>query len=332
MGRGDGSVFIDWISASQYHPNGKLPVLCGGLSVWYDEHGVARSERISGKSVAGSFDTRVRVGCDGYRVSLSGNVGRFGREDNLFNHGWEGTVAACNRVLSSVGLPPFSVASRGFGVEAVPCARLGRLDVTANLATGTDAQARAVIRWIASQSVARVKRGQAGDESVWWANSRYMFKAYLKWVEMMKHGGRSADEMAVSWAREVGVVRVEVEFKRRLLRELGLQDFETVTHERLEDAYAEQTSVLRRVDASDDPDVLAAVPARSRMFAAAWLAGQDVSVLCSRATLFRHAKVLRAYGLDIMSPRNLAHFPVRVRTIELQPLAVPDWYGLGEAA
>lgn len=331
MGSGDGSVFIDWVSASQYHPDGGLPVLCGGLCVWYDESGNARSERISGKGVVGSFDTRVRVGCDGYRVSLSGNVGRFGRSDNLFNHGWQGTLAACNRVLGSVGLPPFTVVPGVRGLATVRPARLGRLDITANFEAGSDAQARAVIRWLGSQAVARVKRGQVGDESVWWANTRYMFKAYLKWVEMMKHG-MGADEWPVAWARERGLVRVEVEAKRRLLPEVGLQGFEEVSQDRIEDVYREHTSVLRRVDQSDDPDVLALIPSRSRMFAAAWLAGQDVTSLCSRSTLFRHAKVLRGYGLDIMSPRNISQFPVRVRTVELRPIAVPDWYDLGEAA
>lgn len=46
----------------------------------------------------------------------------------------------------------------------------------------------------------------------------------------------------------------------------------------------------------------------------------------SRATLFRHAKVLREYGLDIMEVRNIVKFPTKVNVIELKPVSPPDWY------
>jgi hypothetical protein len=170
-----------------------------------------------------------------------------------------------------------------------------------------------------------MKRGFAGDESVWWSNTRHMFKAYLKGSEMIGHGSEKDDELVV-FCKERGLVRVEVELKRRLLQELGLDSFAAVSDARVEEVYREQTELLRRVDRSDEPDLLASIPARSRMIAAAWIAGQDVSAMVSRATLFRHAKVLRGYGLDILHARNVDALPLRVRVVELQALDVPDWY------
>ncbi len=324
-------IFVDWLAASQCHPKGGLPIISGGLTVHYDASGIPRFERNCSAGYEGSFDTKIRVGCDGYRVSLSGNVGRFSRQDNLFNHGWAGTARAANRILVGLGLPIFTSTKISSTGKEVRGAVVSRLDLTANFATGSEAQARSVIRWLASRSVSRMKRGMAGDESVWWSNTRHMLKAYIKHVEMVKHGA-SLEEFAVNWCKENGIVRVEVEIKKRLLSELGLQDIGNINDELLAQLFEDQTEIFRSVDRSDEPDIIANVPARSRAYAAAWMAGQDMRVLASERTLFRHARLLREYGLDIMQPRNIQQFPVRVRIVDLQPVPVPDWYQLEEAA
>nr|WP_026177270.1 phage/plasmid replication protein [Thiobacillus denitrificans] len=176
-----------------------------------------------------------------------------------------------------------------------------------------------------------MKRGQCGDESVWWANTRHMLKAYIKHLEMIKHGGGSDDEL-VSWLKNQGVVRVEIELKKRLLSELGLNDLANITDAKLEELYEAQIEPFKRADCSGDDDILDAIPQKSRVYAAAWLAGQDMREMASRATLFRHAKVLRECGIDILAPRNIERFPVKVRFIELEPLSVPDWYSLDAKA
>jgi II/X family phage/plasmid replication protein len=173
-----------------------------------------------------------------------------------------------------------------------------------------------------------MKRGYAGDESVWFSNARHMLKAYRKGAEMKKHGGNPDH---AQWAEDQGIVRVEVELKRRLLADLGLNRLEHITQEKLEEVFTEQTEVFRRVDMSDEPDILASIPPRYRMTAAAWLAGQDVKSMLSRATAFRHAKVLREYGLDVLEHRDVHRFPVRVRVVDLQAVSVPDWYSLKAA-
>jgi len=172
-----------------------------------------------------------------------------------------------------------------------------------------------------------MKRGQAGDESVWWSNTRHMFKAYRKAAEMVKHG-RASDEFSVQWCHQNGVVRVEVELKRRLLEELEMRQFCDVNDQLIAECFADQTEILRRVDRSDEPDIIAAIPSRSRGYASAWLAGQDVRAFMSNGTLYRHAKVLREYGIDILQPRNVIGFPIKVRVVDLVPAAVPDWYVL----
>lgn len=335
-----GAIFVDWVSLAQYHPQGGLPVILSGIKAQFDRLGNCRFECGLSESVRGSHDSTVRVLCDGFSVRLSGNPGRFGRKDNLFNHGWVGTVEAANRILANLGLPPFTIGddvpgndlqadqSGNRGTVGSRGATIQRLDLTCNYSAGSDAQARAVIRWLAGRSVARMKRGFAGDESVWFSNTRHMLKAYRKGAEMRKHGG---DESAIRWAEEQGIVRVEVELKKRLLHDMGLNRLVDVTDDKLIQIFNEQTDVFRRVDMSDEPDIIANIPTRYRMTAAAWLSGADVRGMFSRATLFRHAKVLREYGLDILEVRNIERFPVRVRVVDLVPVTVPDWYSLRAA-
>ena len=96
--------------------------------------------------------------------------------------------------------------------------------------------------------------------------------------------------------------------------------------------FDERTEVLRRCKVEVDDFDVGALPRRLRFVAAAWLRGEDVRRLyTSRTTLWRHASELRAMGIDILEPRNVARFPVRVRTVDLVPAAVPAWYSLRAA-
>jgi hypothetical protein len=62
------------------------------------------------------------------------------------------------------------------------------------------------------------------------------------------------------------------------------------------------------------------------MTAAAWLRGEDVSVLFNnRMSLYRHAKALRDYGIDI-TVKRAESFPIRIRTIEMHAASMPDFY------
>lgn len=323
-------IFIDWITISQIHANASLPIIAGGAVVFYDGFGIPRFERASPSRFSGSHETSYALKCDGGFVSLSGNIGRLSRRDNLFNLGWRETVQKCNRIMLAHGLPVFTPGRVQGHFQESPSAKISRLDITANFACGSESQARALIRWLAERSVSRMKKGRAGDESVWWSNTRHMLKAYIKHIELEKHGMKK-DDPIYEWCKEQGVVRVEVELKRRMLQSEGLDKLENITEEKIKEIFEQETEILRRVDQSDEPDILDSIPTRYRVTAAAWLAGEDLSCLMSRATLFRHAKILREYGIDIMEVRNIAKFPTKVNVIELKPLSPPSWYDFSDS-
>ncbi|SFJ01537.1 phage/plasmid replication protein [Nitrosomonas sp. Nm34] len=319
------NIFIDWITISQIHEGASLPVIASGAIVFYDGFGIPRFEKASPARFGGSYETSLQIKCDGSFVSLNGNVGRFSRRDNLFNLGWRETVEKCNRIMLDKSLPVFT--PRGLSPDLTESrgARLSRLDITANFACGSESQARHLIRWLADRSVSRMKKGRAGDESVWWSNTRHMIKAYIKHIEMEKHGMKT-DDPVYEWCRDNGIVRVEVELKKRMLHDEGMHKLENVTDQKIQQIFEAETEIFRRVDRSDEPDILDAIPSRYRVTAAAWLAGEDLRTIMSNGTLYRHAKILREYGLDITEPRNVTRFPTKVHVVELKPVSPPDWY------
>ncbi|BBL35724.1 hypothetical protein Nstercoris_01999 [Nitrosomonas stercoris] len=325
------AIFVDWITvgksfALECQDRGiGLPVLCRGASVLYDHNGIPRYERAIPATFGASHGTSVKVSSNGVYVSFSGNIGRLSRCDNLFNYGWRETKSKLESFLLDKGLPKLTAEPIPGDFREPLHARVSRLDITANYSTGSESQARAFIRWLSAKSLRRMKKGAAGDESVWWSNGSRMFKAYIKHIELEKHGMKK-DHPVYQWCRDNGIVRVELELKRHRLRQFEMNDFEDITQEQIEHIYEHETEILKTVDRSDEPDILDAIPPRYRMTAAAWMGGEDVRTLVSRATLFRHAKILREYGLDILEPRNIVKFPTKVNVIELKPISPPDWY------
>ncbi|WP_176969814.1 hypothetical protein [Nitrosomonas sp. Nm33] len=50
-----------------------------------------------------------------------------------------------------------------------------------------------------------MKKGRSGDESGWWSNTRHKIKAYIKHIEMEKHGMKT-DDPVYEWCRDNGTL------------------------------------------------------------------------------------------------------------------------------
>lgn len=316
--------------------------------------------------IHGSHGTKIQVGSLGGLVSLAGNPGRWGRADNLFNHDLDGTVAASNWILGLKGLPAFRagepVATARIGKVLTDQgfmyasggnmetdgylypkgdgtfrqgARVWTIHVTRNFVTGSESNAVAVLNWLDGQSVARVKKKRFGRSTVVWGNLRYcQVEAYLKADELLNHckGDLERQMMmqnpAYIWAKENGVVRIEVKAAKDYLRDRGLTYLGAWTMEKVIQLFDERTELLHRVKCDIEEFDPAMLPSRIATTAAAWLQGVDVTTTLSRATFYRHAAALREYGIDIAEKRNVATMPVRIKTIEMQAASIPDWYAM----
>lgn len=342
-------IFIDGIILSQHQKN--APTLAGVRNVRFRAEGDINREgnivdelEIVGESaswawIQGSHATAIRVKSFENCVALAGNPARFGKSDNLFGLDFAGTVAAANSILESQNLPHFTIGD-AYAPETEKCelrytgARVWSVHITQNFETGSQQNAEAVIAWLDTQSIARVKKSRFGNSTIVWGSLNYcQVEAYIKAKEMLAHAkGDEAREIIrnsqeYQFALEKGIVRVEVKAAKDYLREKGLTYLGAWDMGTVHRIFAERTEVLNRTKFDVEEFNLMDVPFRYRATAAAWLRGENVSLLFNnRLTCYRHAKALRAFGLDITAKRNIEAFPVRVRTINLIPLAPPEFY------
>jgi hypothetical protein len=220
-------------------------------------------------------------------------------------------------------------------------ARVWSIHMTQNYRTGSPENARAILEWANTQTVQRVKKARLGPTTVVWGKLSYcQIELYVKADEMLAHakGPQAKAEVlsspAYQYALENGIIRLEVKcakdfLKHRNLTYLGNWDMGTVTN-----LFAEKAEILHRCSvsvAAEDEDILALLPSSTRVHAAAWMAGVDVSAHMSRRTFFRHAKVLRQYGIDICEKRNITVVRPKLREVEVTPVAAPHWYSLSAA-
>lgn len=296
-------------------------------------------ENVSWAWIKGSHETAIRVKSHDGLVAIAGNPGRWGRPDNLFGLDLSATIVAANFILAAQSLPSFS-AGNEYASQHDTCevhytgARVWSVHLTQNYATGSPENAKAVINWLDTQSVARVKKSRLGGSTVVWGSLKYcQTEAYIKADEMLAHAKGDEAKEAVrnsqtyKYALENGIVRVEVKAAKDYLKEKGLTYLGAWNMGTVHRIFAERTEVLHRVKADIEEFDIMHLPKSVRMTYAAWHRGEDVaSLFANRMTLYRHAKALRAFGFDITEKRNIETFPVKVRTIDLVPLSPPEFY------
>lgn len=351
-----GRISIDWLTVHQTHP--QAPKVGDSVLLFCDlETGEVRSECIKGLQHRGSHDSSLQVRCDGRRVEVSGNPSKWGRFDNVYGHV---TVEACievyNEVLRSLGLPEFEDFEQRTAVAPFQYQRsdavapsgpvITRVDLCRNWAAGSAASARSIVA--ALSSVVRMGKcgwlSPDGNTVAWGIGSRYVYsKYYLKGPELRRHPGADPEynSQLADWCDTVGLVRQEVSLKSMLLKKNGLdrpgawsRDGGSVV-ELLIDEYSQHRQCGASTSSYDDLfRVLreSGVPmSRARAAQTAlqaylngfrFVVGENIS----RSAFYRLRADVRAAGVDIAAPLNVATLPVRVRELSLSPAAAPAWY------
>lgn len=329
--------FVDWLTITQEHPEGGLPLVDAG-AVWAtDETGEVKWRTVRRVQHEGSFETSISVKCDGSRIELSGNVGRFGRPDNVWGFDLWACLDKANGVLLAYGLPPFTAGTKwhraGRDGKVSVCwtgARISRIDLTANYETGSPANAHALLQYLGTQHKAKQRGRTVGEGTTveWGRGSRRQYwKCYDKAAEMKYHG--CTDTRLIEHVKAVGLVRLEGTIRSNALTELGcayLGDYEAGwSMPQLIRLFNESAEILSRAERkTDDLDEL---PRPLRATARDYLAGMEMRQVLSRPTFYRQRKALLPYGIDI-AMTNVAPFKPRVQVIELKPAARPNWYQL----
>ncbi len=326
------SVFVDYLTIRQDHPEGDLPILNGGRVIRIDSDGELEYMLDARAGLEGSFDSRVELRCNGRTVEFSGNISRYGRQDNLFGYTWEETIKKVNALLAEHDLPPFTpgkqfrFADTGWTWTG---ARVSRIDITCNYYTGSIENMHAVLASMAGQHVGRQKGSLSIDGATveYGRGSKYVYgKLYAKSVEFEKHkrkkSGSHVDSEVIDYCKQQGVLREEFTLKSRFLLQNGLAYLGALSHDELKKIYDERSQFKRleqvKFETFDD------LPRSLRATYVSWKHGFPNNL--KRSTFFDHRKKLLAYGIDISVPNNVQILPVRVKTVEIRPLEVPDWY------
>lgn len=278
--------FVDWISISQEHPAGGLPLVDSGSVMAVDEAGELEWRTTKAVKHEGSFETSVNVKCDGFRVTVTGNLSRFGRRENLFGFGIWDVLDRVNALLAHYSLPPMIPGEKRHRVHKGDLktywtgARISRLDMTANFETGSAENAHAFMQFLGSQHAGRQNGrvlGQGETVDFGAGSKRQYWKAYIKHLELKLRG--CEDERVIQYCEENGIVRFEGTIRSRALTDMGaawLGDYFTGwAMKQLSIVFNERTEVLTRAEKhTDDLDEL---PRHLRATARDYLAGMEVS-------------------------------------------------------
>lgn len=328
--------FVDWLSIHQKH-NG-LPDLNGGYFMELDADESEKWKTAKHMRLEGSHSTSVLVRSFAGEVQIRGNVGRWCRSDNVFNVDFETTIARANQIVDCFGLPIFSDDGDYWEDKDGKVRSLGaavtRLDLTRNYATGSPADAVRYMAWLDGLSLPYIKRGRSvGSTTVQWGSNsgRYKLIAYNKAVEMLAHakgedGRKEVEDSAIyQYCLREGIVRVELKLGRLELEEKGLRFLGDINMSKLQALFDEKITFLHGAKVREDLD-LADLPSNVRLAATAYQSGIDVSQLLTRATLYRYAKQLRPYGVDLLSAPDIQRLKTTVRELNIQAVDAPDWY------
>lgn len=324
--------FIDYLTIRQDYPEGGLPVLNGGKVIRIDSDGQVEYCLDARAGLEGSYDSRVEIRSDGYRVEFTGNISRYNRRDNLFGYRWEETIRRVNELLNLYSLPPFTsgklyrFADTGWVWTG---ARVSRIDVTCNYSSGSLEALDVVLKSLAGQHVGRQKGTLTVDGATveYGRGSKYVYgKCYAKHVELHHHrrrkSGSHVDQEVIDFCKDQGVLREEFTLKSRFLTQNCMAYLGAIDQDLLVSVYLARSQFRRFNDMKyenfDD------LPRHLRATYVSWQHGFPQGI--HRATFYRHRKKLLAYGIDISVPSNVKILPVRIRTVDVAALEAPDWY------
>lgn len=325
--------FCDWLTIEQVHPGKKLPVIRDGVIVRINEHGERVRERGLRSELQGSYDTRVWVGCDGAKVTIEGNVGRFGRPDNVFGYCVEQCIELASDIVQALGLPrferytlPFSMLGNARDVdEMYSNPEIKRVDLTCNYLISADQKKR----FLQTLSGWRFYRQQHDTQSYTHGvtfnegSERWYAKFYDKTYE----SGIKPDETGLGFYG-----RFEVSLKYKWLKEHGLnylhqwQGTETMSNVVDITAFAKFEQQLHRCQLADTESVdsfVEAVPSRLRAYVRNFLDGHDMKQALPGSTYFRVRKRLLEFGIDISTPMSVDRMPVPMTVVKIVSAEAP---------
>ena len=277
--------FCDYFSLHQEHSQHQT--ICD-LEITTDVNGQVVNKRRVPKNIDLGNGSSVRIFSDGTRTSFSGNPSRAGRLENFSGVSLDAGKTIANQIMSDNGLPEFT---KG--------AKFTQIDITANLAAGK--HLRTYLRALQCHAFGRLETTIDNGNVYFGKYSRHrQGRFYDKGKELREkhvpqHKGDAKNYLIqlADWCDTNGVVRNELKFLRALER-LNVRDWESATHEKLEQMFNKEIKPMTKLEviALDD------VPMPYRATLALYMAGADLSEAMHPQTLKLHKRELKKTRLQ----------------------------------
>lgn len=326
----DNQVFCDWITVSQKHEIRHSRV-CAGVRITTDpDNGEVIQTSYLHHKHEGRLGSSIQIRSDGETVEFSGNPSKFNRSENYQGYSLDEAKSEVNRITESVGLPPFSggkIDQLQSGGQQYTGAKISRLDMTANIKTGSAANRDIYLKHQQTQEIPRLMKLVFGSTTYYGRTSdSRTIRIYDKGSEMrentLKHTKqREYIQKLIEWLNDNGIIRYETEY-HRYLRDNDLRYWHRATHERLAQKTNEDIGrMTQQIKATDTEGMPKKLIATLSMY----ICGHNVKALLSPTTYYQHRKALKEYGYDISST-NIHMLNPKVQIITLEPAGVPDFY------
>ena len=321
------SVFCDWLSIShplrEYHPiinDGRVfKILEDGTTDWVNE---------CWKTLhCASSDTTLRIKCDGEKVMLTGNIGRYGQDNNLCGYSvaeccqlWQDVLDKYYPTIGKLFLPDIEMLNRITGEVEHSGTRITRCDLTSNFDTDNFASLSAMLM---SHQIGQhpPRSGKYGPMWGYEAKRAGWFKAkvYDKTCELE---GRRTPATGATTAR------FEIQLGSEYLRRNNLH---TISGWQGDNEMSNKTTTFENVIYGKFADQVfkeqataenwLQIPPRLRHYAIMWRDGHSLRSQCgSDATFYRVRKQLLDYGVDCSQPCNIVTLVRRVEVVRIKPL------------
>lgn len=335
------SVICDWLTIS--HPlRSFYPPVHDGMILKINKDGTRDWTTECWETLkCPSSDTSLRIKCDGYKIMLTGNIGRFGQADNLTGHTtaecvekWRAvigdyfpvrTLKKVNETTGIITLERFEavdlsdffgedveLVNRSTGEIELMGTRITRCDLAGNFFTDNFASLTAMLM--------TRKLGQrpprAGKYGPMWG---YDSKR-ANWLKAKVYDKTCELEGRRTPATGATTARFEVQLGSEILKRRGLHVLNGWKDKDMENViFAEFSNQIFRDQATAESWL--DIPPRIRQYAVLWRDGVPLRNQCkSDATFYRVRKQLLEHGIDASQPCNVMTLVRRVEVVKVMPL------------
>lgn len=333
---------IDWVTCKIRWPHS--PIASGAL-VSIDPQGETEWEVVKRRNVPGSHSSQITVASVGSAgpglceyLSISGNPSKFLQGHNLFGSDdlLELMFDALRKIDETLCL--------GIDQQTFDRVRAGQFTVSMidiNYSFTLNSQ-REVMEWIhAAEFTSRSRFGRAMPAKrpgtlYWNKHSRHWaMKVYSKFNEIVNGGKehRLPDSLGpvvpqlTEWSSNI--LRIELRLLSMELKKLKLTQASSLAPN-IRKLFSEyQGRILMSGQRRIAAEKLIQLPTKLRATYTLWAEGHFMAPLLSKATFYRHRKLLLEYGVDIsitcdVDNRSSNVVPF-VRVLEAKPVSIPEW-------